>query len=116
MASVTTYLLVSGANEQEAVRTHSVVEDGELEVHDTREKEADRLAGITLKHESPLEDRADLSEAAQTLSAAFPDAIVLLCEVEERFDHIERLQTKMYSGGKDAGHIEHGYVFNIGGA
>lgn len=114
MATVTTYLLVSGADDPEAVRAHSVVEEAALEVQDTRDGDADRLSGVTFTHEAPLDDRDDLRETAQAVSESFPDAVVLLCEVEERFDHIERLQTKMYRGGRDAGNIEHGYVFNIG--
>lgn len=115
MATITTYLLVSGADDQEAVRTHSVVTDHAFEVHDTREGNSDQIAGITFMHETPLDKRDDLTTAAQTLSSDFSEAVIVLCEVEERFDNIERLQTKIYFGGKDAGDIEHGYVFNIGG-
>lgn len=114
MATITTYLLVSGADDQEAVQSHPVVDHWNLDVRNTREEHSDQVAGVKLVHESPLEDQDDLTTPAQTLSADFPSATVLLCEVEERFDHIERLQTKMYRKGKNAGNVEHGYIFNVG--
>lgn len=114
MSTITTYLLVAGAEDQEAVQNHSIIENWTLDVSSTREGEENQMADVTFVHESTIDDRDDLTEPAQMLSTAFPSATVLLCEVEERFDHIERVQTRMYRDGNDAGHIEHGFVFNVG--
>ncbi len=112
MASLTTYLLVSGPDAPHDVETHPALESYELTVRDVTDDEA--VPRITLVHESPLEDRVDLSEPARALSTAFPNATVVLSVVEERFDHIERLETLLYRDGNKAGKIEHGYVFNVG--
>ncbi|MEF8794899.1 MAG: hypothetical protein V5A22_03350 [Salinivenus sp.] len=113
MASLTTYLLVSGADTPRDVETHPALESYDLTVRNVTDDE-EAVPRITLVHESPLEDRVDLSEPARALSTAFPNATVVLSVVEERFDHIERLETLLYRDGNNAGKIEHGYVFNVG--
>jgi hypothetical protein len=113
MASLTTYLLVSGVDAPQAIETHSVLESYELEVRSVNDDEGE-VPRLTLVHESPLEDRVDLSDPARALSGAFPEATVMVTVVEERFDHIERLETLLYRDGNKAGRIEHGYVFNVG--
>ena len=112
MASLTTYLLVSGVERPADVESHPAVEARALEVRDTIGD--DPVPRITLVDERPLEEAEPLDETARTLSEAFPDATVLLSTVEERFDHIERVETVLYRDGKNAGKIEHGYVFNVG--
>ena len=113
MASLTTYLMVSGVNAPRDLEDHPDLAPHDLEVRDVTDAE-DTVPQVTFVHESGLEDRVDLSDAARGLSAAHPDASVVLSVVEERFDHIERLETVLYRGGKKAGKIEHGYVFNVG--
>jgi hypothetical protein len=112
MASLTTYLLVSGPDAPRDVETHPALESYDVTARDVTDDEA--VPRITLVHESALEDRVDLREPARALSAAFPTATVVLSVVEERFDHIERLETRLYRDGNNAGKIEHGYVFNVG--
>lgn len=115
MASLTTYLLVSGVDEPSDVEAHSVTETHDLEVRATQPGDSDEeVPSVTLVHECALEDRVDLASAARTLSGDFPAATVVYCVVEERFDHVERLQTLVFRDGLSAGRIEHGYVFNIG--
>lgn len=113
MASLTTYLLVSGTDAPRDIETHPTLESYEWAVRDVTDDEG-TVPRITLVHDCPLEDRVDLSEPARALSDALPDATVILSVVEERFDHIERLETVLYRDGNKAGNIEHGYVFNVG--
>ncbi|MFB6246960.1 MAG: hypothetical protein ABEL97_00140 [Salinibacter sp.] len=113
MASLTTYLLVSGVDAPRDLEGHPALESYDVETYNVTDDE-DGPSRVTLVHESDLEDRVDLSDAARALSAAFPDASVVLSVVEERFDHVERLKTVLYRGGNTAGRIEHGYVFNVG--
>lgn len=114
MASRTTYLLLSGVPDLDAVHNHSVVDEYELEHSRTFDATDNQHPAIRFAFEHPLEDDVDLEPPARQLSEAFPDATVVLCEVEERFDHVEYLQTIVYLDGKRAGEIEHGYVFNVG--
>jgi hypothetical protein len=113
MASLTTYLLVSGAEDLDEVRQHPVVAERDLDVHDSADPETGS-ASLTFVDTAALEEAADHDETAQTLSSAFPSAVVQLCVVEERFDQVERLRTVLYRNGTSAGEIEHGYIFNIG--
>ena len=113
MAALTTYILVSGVEAPRDLETHPALEAYDLEVRDETTGE-DAPSRITFVHESALEDRVDLHEPARALSAAVPEASVVLSVVEERFDHIERLETVLYRDGNKAGRIEHGYVFNVG--
>ena len=115
MATRTTYLLVSGPDDVSAVQEHPLVEDEALEVREVVRADSDQAASLTLAHQAPVEAQPDLSDTARALSAAFPHATVLLCAVEERFDQIERVQATTYRDGKDAGKVEHGYIFNVGG-
>jgi hypothetical protein len=115
MASLTTYVLVSGVDAPRSLEGHSALAPYDLDVRDVAAEE-DAPARITFVHECALEDRVDLSEPARALSAAYPEASVVLSVVEERFDHIERLETVLYRDGDKAGRIEHGYVFNVGQA
>jgi len=114
MASLTTYLLVSGVDDPEELTTHQVIEDCDLDVHTPADPEAD-IVTVTFVDASPLEEAEDLDGPARELSAAFPTAVVQVCVVEERFDQVERVRTVLYRDGTHAGEIEHGYVFNIGG-
>jgi len=114
MASLTTYLLVSGVDDADEVTSHPIVDEWDLDVHTPADPEAD-VVTLTFVNTAPLEEAEDLEEAARDLSTAFPAAVVQVCAVEERFDQVERVQTVLYRDGMHAGEIEHGYVFNIGG-
>lgn len=113
MASLTTYLLVSGIEDPHDVNTHPIVAERDLEQHDAMDSEAD-LETVVFVDSAALEDAEDLSDAARELSSAFPSSMVQLCVVEERFDQLERVRTVLYRDGAHAGEIEHGYVLNIG--
>ena len=115
MAFQITYLVVSSPDDPSSVREHSVIEEYDLDLHAEQSRKDDQCPSVTFIHEHPLEETSDMTEPARKLSTAFPGATIVLHVIEERFDHIERLQMKMYSGGKDAGEVEHGYIFNIGG-
>ena len=115
MASIKTYLVVSSPDDPTSVRGHSVIEEYDLDLHTEQESKDNQCASVTFVHESTLEEHSDMTGPARELSTAFPDATVVLHVIEERFDHIERLQMHIYSGGKEAGEVEHGYIFNIGG-
>jgi hypothetical protein len=114
MASLTTYILVSGVEDPDEVTNHQAVEERDLEIHTPAEPEAD-VVTLTFVRSSPLEEAEDLGVAARAFSTAFPSAVVQMCVVEERFDQVERVRTVLYQDGTEAGEIEHGYVFNIGG-
>lgn len=114
MASVITYLVVSAPDDPSAVQGHAALEDTPFELQEATGAADGQVPSLTFAHQAPLEDASDLNATARTLSDAFPEAIVLLTVIEERFDHIERLKSKMYSAGNDAGELEHGYIFNIG--
>jgi len=113
MASLTTYLLVSGIENPQEVKMHPIVADRKFDLHDATEAEADGET-VVFVTSAALEEAEDLSGPARALSSAFPSAIVQLCEAEERFDQLERVRTVLYQDGAWAGEIEHGYVFNIG--
>jgi len=114
MASVITYLVVSAPDDPSAVQGHTALEDTPLELQETTEAADGQAPSLTFAHQESLEDAPGLNTTARALSEAFSEATVLLTVIEERFDHIERLQTKIYSDGNDAGELEHGYIFNIG--
>jgi hypothetical protein len=115
MASTITYLIVSSPDDPDSVRDHRVIEECDFDLHAEQKRTDNQCASVTFVHESTLEDHWDATEPARELSTAFPSATVVLHVIEERFDHIERLQMNIYSGGRNAGEVEHGYVFNIGG-
>ena len=115
MASQTTYLMVSTPDDPSSVPNHPVIEDYNLDLHTEQKRNDGQCKSITFIHESTLEEQSDLKKPARKLSMSFPSATIVLHVVEERFDHIEWVQTKLYSEGKEAGEIEHGYIFNVGG-
>lgn len=115
MATVVTYVLVSNPDDPDAVRSHPTIGEYELEGRPIQEDEPEEtLPALKFAATSALEDRTDLETPCRELSEAFPEATVTYCEVEERFDHIEHLRSVVFIGGKRAGNIEHGYVFNVG--
>jgi hypothetical protein len=115
MATVTTYLLVSGPESVDVVEDHPVIDENGFQHRETTEEGADEVPRVRFEREDPLEDRPDLSGAARAVSSRFPEATVALCEAEVRFEHVERFRTELFRDGKRAGKIEHGYVFNVGG-
>ena len=114
MASIVTYVVVSSPGDPSSVRDHSLIEEYNLELHREQKRKDGECASVTFIHETTLEDREDLTNPARELSTAFPEATIVLHVIEKRFDHIERLQMNLYSEGKNAGEIEHGYIFNRG--
>lgn len=114
MASITTYLLVSGPEQPEAVPNHDLVAEYPFEHRGTQEGTEQQLPALTFALEQPLEEADDLTSAARDLSSDLPTATVVLCEVEERFDQVERLQLHVFRHGKRGGALDHGHVFNVG--
>lgn len=114
MATKITYLIVSGSDDISAVQDHPFVAESGLERQDTRESGPQQAAAVTFAVEQTLEEGDKLIEPARKMSTDFPEATVVLCEVEERFDQVERLQTIVFMDGKNAGDIEHGYIYNVG--
>lgn len=114
MATTTTYLLISGIDDMDAVMDHSVLSEYNLDHQETFEASDRQVSAVRLARKQPLEDGVDLAAPARSLSADVSNATVVLCEVEERFDQVERLRTLVFIGGKKAGDLEHGYIFNIG--
>lgn len=116
MATVTSYLILSGSeSDVEAIPGHSLLEDVSFDDMEVIESSADQQPRVKIKHTSALEEETDYNRIAREMSASFPTSTVLVVEVEERFDQVERVQTRLYMEGKSAGEVEHGYVFNIGG-
>jgi len=115
MASVTTYILISGIEHVEKVKNYGVLEDLEVEYEETVREETDKPAGtIRYSVEQPLEDRVDLTPPSQQLSSSFPEGTVVICEIVNRFRQIERVETAVFRDGDQVGDIEHGYVYNVG--
>jgi hypothetical protein len=115
MATVVTYLLVSAPNDPDAVCDHSLLEEHGFEREPMEGREDDEsLPALKFSVAHALEEKPSLKEPCRTLSAAFPDATITFCEVEERFDQVEHLQSVVFIGGEHAGEIEHGYMLNIG--
>jgi hypothetical protein len=114
MATTITYVLVSGADDVSAVRDHQLVSESVLEHRETRDSGPQQVSAVSFAAEQPLEEEEKLSDVAREMSDEFSEATVILCEVEERFDHVERLQTLVFMNGKNAGKVEHGYIFNVG--
>lgn len=115
MATRTTYLLISGISDLDHGRNLPVFSEYNLEHRKTYASSSDQAPALKYAIEEPLEEAVDLSQGAQALSKELPEATVLLCDVEERFDQIDNVHTVMFIGGKRAGEIEHGHVFNVGG-
>lgn len=113
MASRTTYLLVSNTNDVDAVQTHSFIEEQEFEFRERWEGE-NVIPSLKFVLSRPLEEAQDLEEPTRNFSSDFPDATVILSEVEERFNQIDHLQTVVFIDGKRAGEFEQGYILNVG--
>lgn len=114
MATVVTYLLVSDPDDPDAVRSHPILEEHGFEPQPMEESDQESRPALKFAVAGALEDRPDLQAPCRTLSEAFPDATITYCEVEERFDQVEHLRSIVFIDGKQAGEIEHGYVFNVG--
>ena len=115
MATVVTYLLVSNPDDPDEVRSHNVLEEHGFERHPIENREDQKpLPALRFAVANALDDEVELEGPCRELSTDFPEATVTLCEVEERFDQVEHLRSVVFIGGKRAGEIEHGYVFNIG--
>ncbi len=115
MATVVTYLLVSNPDDPEAVGSHPIIDEHGFEQRPIEKGEDEEtLPALKFTVANALEDRRGLEAPCRKLSAAFPEATVTYCEVEERFDHVEHLRSTVFIDGKRAGDIEHGYVFNVG--
>ena len=114
MATITTYLLVSGLEQPEAVSNHEVFAEYGFEHRGTQSAGEQQVPAVTFALEQPLEEADELEAAARDLSADLSEATVVLCEVEERFDQVERLQVHVYRHGKCGGALDHGYVYNVG--
>ena len=114
MASITSYLLVSGPAEPEAVLEHDLFDDFGFEHRETQEAGEDQLPALTFSLQHPLEESIDLEKPVRRFSQDVPGATVLLCVVEERFDQVEHLDISVFREGKRGGDVEHGYIFNVG--
>ena len=114
MATVVTYLLVSNPDDPEAVRSHPTVEEHGFEPRPIEDRNEEALPALRFAVASTLEDSESLEAPCRELSAAFPEATVTYCAVEERFDQMEHLRSVVFIGGRPAGEIEHGYVYNMG--
>lgn len=114
MATVVTYLLVSDPKDPDAVRSHPVLEEHGFEPRRMERDESEALPALKFAVTSALEESPSLEAPCRQLSAAFPEATVTFCEVEERFDQVEHLRSVVFIGGRQAGEIEHGYVLNVG--
>jgi len=114
MATLVTYLLVSNPNDPDAVRAHPVVQEHGFERRPMENPDDDALPALRFAVASALEDSVRFEEPCRKLSAAFPDATITFCEVEERFDQVEHLRSVVFIDGQKAGEIEHGYVLNVG--
>jgi hypothetical protein len=115
MATLVTYLLVSNPNDPDAVSAHPTLQEHGFERRPMEDpKDDDALPALRFAVASALEDSVSLEEPCRELSAAFPDATITFCEVEERLDQVEHLRSIVFIDGQKAGEIEHGYVLNIG--
>lgn len=113
MATITTYLLVSNPQDPETLCSHPILDEHELELQ-TRSEREETLPAIRFVAKGALEERPSLEKPCRELSAAFPEATITFCEVEERFGQVEHFQSIVFIDGKQAGEIEHGYVLNVG--
>lgn len=114
MATVVTYLLVSAPKDPDAVGSHPILEEHGFEPRRMERDESEAPPALKFVVTSALEDSPSLEAPCRQLSAAFPEATVTFCEVEERFDQVEHLRSVVFIGGQQAGEIEHGYVLNVG--
>lgn len=115
MATSITYLLVANPKEPGDVQHHTLFSEYEFEHRETITKDEDQVPSVLFRIEQALEEQVDLEEPVRKLSRDFPNSTVVICEVEERFEQVEHLQTNVFINGKRAGNVEHGYIFNVGG-
>jgi hypothetical protein len=115
MATIVTYLLVSNPKDPDAVREHPVLQKHGFEPRPMEGEDEHELPALKFAVASALDDSASLEGPCRELSAAFPDATITFCEVEERFEQVERLRSIVFIDGRRAGEIEHGHLFNVGG-
>lgn len=115
MATRTTYLLLSGVEDVEALEDLPLISANKFERQKTFRSSEEGWKAVRFAVEQPLEETADLTSEAKALSRELPEATVLLCEVEERFDQIDAIRAMAFVNGQNAGEIEHGHVFNVGG-
>lgn len=114
MATITTYLLVSNPDHPEAVREHSLFSAFDFDHRETIESGQRQLPALRFAIQHRLEEDVELEEAVRRFSRDVPEATVVLSEVEERFDQVERLQVVVFRDGKRGGNVEHGYIYNVG--
>lgn len=115
MATVVTYLLVSDPTDPDAVQSHPILQEHGFERRPMEEhEEGDGRPALKFAVASVLEESASLEAPCRELSAAFPEAVITFCEVEERFDQVEHFRSVVFIDGQQAGEIEHGYVLNVG--
>ena len=114
MATLVRYLLVSNPSDPDAVRTHPILEEHGFEPEPMEDQPEDALSALRFSVVSALEDSESLEEPCREVSAAFPEATVTYCEIEERFDQVEHLRSIVFIDGNKAGKIEHGYILNVG--
>lgn len=114
MATITTYLLVWGTEESDLVRSHELFDEYDFEQMETYDAEPPKHPTVKFALEKPLDEAVDVEEEVRDYSTTVPDASVLLCTVEERFDQIERMQLVVFRDGKRGGGIEHGHFFQVG--
>jgi hypothetical protein len=114
MATLTTYLLVSGIEQPEEIQSHDLFESYDFKEREAVESSDQELPTLKYALEQPLEEAVDLERDVRAFSAEAPGATVVMCEVEERFDQVERLQLIVFQDGRRGGEVEHGYVFNVG--
>lgn len=114
MASVVTYLLVSNPKDPDVVRTHPIIQKHGFEPQTANNGDESEPPALKFAVASALEDSSSLEAPCRKLSAAFPEATITFCEIEERFDQIEHVRSVVFIDGQQAGEIEHGYVFNVG--
>lgn len=113
MANITTYLLVSNPEDPTAVQSDPIIEQHPFELKATEEEEG-ALPVLKFVATAELEGDPSFEGPSRELSAEYPEATIVFCEVEERFGQVERLRSVVFIGGKYAGDIEHGYVLNVG--
>lgn len=114
MATVVSYVLISGPRNPDDLAEHPVFDDDGFALKEHAGDASDELSSLTFALTTSLEEKPSLDDECQTLSSEFPEAVVTLCQVEERFDQIEHLRSVVYMQGQQAGEIEHGYVLNVG--
>lgn len=114
MADITTYLLVSGAADPESVPDHTLFAEYAFDHLETTEGGDQQLPSHTFALQHPLDETIEIEEPVRRFSGDVPQATVVVCTVEERFDQVERLEVNVYRDGQKGSDLEHGYIFNVG--